>query len=201
VAIETALRLCRELDGERVFLQGRRVIVIPVLNPDGRVRGTRKNARQVDLNRNFPTRNWGADSLRAGDTPGAYAASEPETRALLGVMKRERPAKVLALHAPARMNNYDGPAGRPMALAMSSFNKYPVMDDIGYPTPGSFGTWAGRERGIPTVTLEIPEGTGAERWEENRWALLAAIRLDLGLAVSGADGSSAGIDPEETPGR
>jgi protein MpaA len=29
------------------------------------------------------------------------------------------------------------------------------MRDIGYPTPGSWGTW-GRERGMPVITYELP---------------------------------------------
>ena len=34
---------------------------------------------------------------------------------------------------------------------------YPVEESIGYPTPGSFGTYAGVERNIPTITLEMDE--------------------------------------------
>ena len=34
---------------------------------------------------------------------------------------------------------------------MSALNGYVVEPDIGYPTPGSFGTFAGREGGIAAV--------------------------------------------------
>ena len=32
---------------------------------------------------------------------------------------------------------------------------YKIEPDIGYPTPGSLGTYAGLERQIPTLTYEI----------------------------------------------
>ena len=60
---------------------------------------------------------------------------------------------------------------------MSHFNQYPVRGNIGYDTPGSFGTWAGIDRQIPTVTLELPhDQSGESAWLANREALLAAIR-------------------------
>ena len=42
-------------------------------------------------------------------------------------------------------------------FSCSEFINYPVEGDIGYPTPGSFGTWAGIEKNIPTITLELDE--------------------------------------------
>ena len=39
---------------------------------------------------------------------------------------------------------------------------YPIEESIGYPTPGSFGTWAGIEREILTITLELDESIPVE---------------------------------------
>jgi protein MpaA len=65
-------------------------------NPDGRAAGTRQNARGVDLNRNFPWR-W-----RPGASgtffPGARAGSEPETQALMRLVKRVRPQLAIYYH-------------------------------------------------------------------------------------------------------
>ena len=150
--------------------------VVPVVNPDGFEAHRRENARGVDLNRNFPTMNWGDETLRPSDDPGPAEGSEPETRAILNLVRRERPLKIVSLHDPLRVNNYDGPNGEGLAQAMAVHNRYPVKGYIGYPTPGSFGTWAGAELSIPMVTLEVPRGDPANLWRENRWALVAAIR-------------------------
>ena len=52
--------------------------------------------------------------------------------------------------------NYDGNA-KQIAEKISNIIGYPVEKSIGYPTPGSFGTWAGIEKNIPTITLELDE--------------------------------------------
>ncbi len=71
--------------------------VIPDYNPDGYARGTRGNARGVDLNRNFPYR-W--RDLDGRYESGARAASEPETRAVMRFLRAVRPAHVLSFHQP-----------------------------------------------------------------------------------------------------
>jgi len=68
-----------------------------------------------------------------------------------------QPAKIISIHTLLRAINYDGQAAE-LAKLMSKYNDYPVSKDIGYPTPGSFGTYAGIERNIPTTTLELPRG-------------------------------------------
>jgi protein MpaA len=65
-------------------------------NPDGRAAGTRQNARGVDLNRNFPWR-W-RTGARGTYFPGRKAASEPETRALMRLVRRVRPQLGIYYH-------------------------------------------------------------------------------------------------------
>jgi len=178
IGVTVAHALCRELDIHPSFLRGRRVVIVPILNPDGYARGRRTNAAGIDLNRNFPTRDWRSHVLH-----GPSPASEPETCVVMDLVDRLRPVKIISVHDPMRMNNYDGTHSRSLAQWMAEFNAYPVSGTIGYPTPGSFGTWAGVERRIAMVTLEIPNGDPNLRWRENRGALLAAIRHPVDLST------------------
>ena len=131
------------------------MLFIPSLNPDGKILGTRTNSSGVDLNRNFPTKNWEntpKDRYYGGDKP----ASEVETLFLIDVIDEYKPSVILTLHTPYKIVNYDGPA-KEVSENISKIIDYPVEESIGYPTPGSFGTYAGVERNIPTITLEMDE--------------------------------------------
>ncbi len=163
------------------------VAVIPLLNPDGLIRGQRGNANNVDINRNFPEA-WadlqtirqvkGLKSAPETYNPGPAPASEPETRFLIDMIHQLKPRKIVTVHQPYRVVNYDGPAQR-LASEMAKRNKYPVKPSIGYPTPGSFGTYAGIKHRIPTITLELPDGKlGWREIRRNIKALKAAITVD-----------------------
>ena len=158
-------------------LKNRTIAMYPRANPDGLSRGIRTNANHVDLNRNFPARNW--TRLRTpGYDGGPNPLSEPESRALDSYIRQFSPDVIISIHSIDRnrqQNNYDGPA-RYIAEAMAPHNHYPVTDNIGYPTPGSLGSYAGIDQQIPTITLELPRTQpGPDAWENNRDALLAAI--------------------------
>ena len=131
------------------------LLFIPCLNPDGMAENKRTNSNGVDLNRNYPTKNWELaekDQYFGGETP----ASEIETQFMVGIIEKYKPKAIVALHAPYKIVNYDGPA-EDLARKISAIIKYPVEKSIGYPTPGSFGTYCGVERKIPTITLELDE--------------------------------------------
>ena len=136
-------------------VESSRIAFIPCLNPDGQKAGTRVNTNGVDLNRNFPTQNWQLSEKNeffGGEAP----ASEIETKFLIDIVEEIRPKLILTIHAPYKVVNYDGNA-KEVAQMISDIIKYPVEESIGYPTPGSFGTWAGIEKEIPVITLELDE--------------------------------------------
>lgn len=131
------------------------LLFIPCLNPDGMAIDTRTNSNGVDLNRNFPTKNWELTEKNEF-FGGTKPASETETKFLIDVINEYKPVAVLTLHAPFKVVNYDGPA-KDIAEKIGQIICYPVEASIGYPTPGSFGTFMGVERNIPTITLELDE--------------------------------------------
>ena len=132
------------------------VWLLPAANPDGLGQARKNSARDVDLNRNFPARSFTA-AHAPGYFPGPTPLSEPETVAIAALIAREPIRGAVAVHAPFACVNYDGPA-RAWAEAVAAACGWPVRGDIGYPTPGSFGSWMGVDRGLPVLTLELPPG-------------------------------------------
>lgn len=144
-----------------------KLVIIPCLNPDGKNKNQRQNSNGIDLNRNFPTKNWKITDRKeyfGGNEP----AGEIETKFMVEVLNNYKFDAILSIHAPFKIVNYDGPA-KELAEKISAITGYPVQGDIGYPTPGSFGNYAGVERNIPTITLELPEDeTNEHLWEVNK---------------------------------
>jgi protein MpaA len=98
------LRIVRALRqaaaGRPEALAGTQLWVIDSVNPDGQRAHTRKNARGIDLNRNFPYR-WHDDIPHSsGHYPGPRPASEPETRAVMTFARQIRPDLSVWYHQP-----------------------------------------------------------------------------------------------------
>lgn len=164
-------------------LEGKYVIVAPLVNPDSyfKRKPTRTNANGVDVNRNLPTKDfkkkaismwknyYGSDKRRF---PGQKAMSEPETIFQVNLIYRYQPDKIISVHSPLTMLDYDGPASahtggmvgsraNQLLIKMSEEAKgYRIKN---YPFfPGSLGNYAGNERNIPTYTLELPTSNPAK---------------------------------------
>jgi murein peptide amidase A len=165
-------RLSEELARETL---PRETWIVPVVNPDGLAAARKQNARDVDLNRNFPAASWRAEH-EPHYFPGEAPGSEPETQALLALIEEIGATRIITLHSPFRTVNYDGPA-QALAARMAAANGYGATHDIGYPTPGSFGAYYGVDLGLEIITLEIPPMTPEQAWRENRSALRLACEL------------------------
>lgn len=154
-------------------VEGRKIVVMPVANPDGFADNVRFNRNGVDLNRNFPAGNWGeADVKPHGATP----LSEPESRVLMRVLCQYFPNRVVSIHQPLNCVDWDGPADK-MAEAMAAKCKLP-LNKLGS-RPGSLGSFVGTTLGRPIITLELPADAGMDEevlWKEYGDAMIAALR-------------------------
>ena len=137
--------------------------VVLAANPDGLLRGTRGNAAGVDLNRNWPATNWCPDPVHhrvLSEHPrdvalgtGETAGSEPETQALIRLLEDLRPRTVVAVHAPLAC--VEDPDATELGRWLAERSSLPLVDTVGYDTPGSFGSWA-PEHGFHEITYELP---------------------------------------------
>ncbi len=180
------------------------VIVAPIVTPDSFFKKwpSRTNYKGIDVNRNFPTKDWNRDAIKLWKNryksdkrrnPGVRPMSEQEVIFQINLIKRYRPDKLISVHSPLTLLDYDGPLdmkgkgligsmANQLLIQMSKKAKdYRIKD---YPFfPGSLGNWAGNERDIPTYTLELPTSDSRKSkqyWELFRYAIHNAITDDLG---------------------
>jgi protein MpaA len=166
---DTALMARRLL--ERVPGTETRWAIVPVLNPDGLLNGTRQNAAGVDLNRNFPASSWGpemsptyppgiAPELRISanrtnlSSPGPFAGSEPETQAQMALVQQLRPALVIDLHTPLELILVRGEAPADVVERLSTSAGVDVHSDLDSPCPGAFDDWL-TEQQVPALVYEV----------------------------------------------
>ncbi|MDH5719606.1 MAG: DUF2817 domain-containing protein [Spirochaetia bacterium] len=160
--VQFMVDFCREFaKDEEKSPFGFDLFLVPVLNPDGFFAHERKNASGVDLNRNMPTKDWSPEFQEDKYNPGSHAGSEPESKILVDLLNKHYFDFIISFHSWKPMININGPA-EIFGEKMKEKLKMKVVKDIGYPTPGSLGTYAGWERGIPTITLEFERGVELE---------------------------------------
>ncbi|MCX6755515.1 MAG: DUF2817 domain-containing protein [Candidatus Nomurabacteria bacterium] len=142
------------------------VLLVPRTNPDGLALGQRTNGKGVDLNRNLPTLDWNAEAFNKRYPPGPFAGSEPENQGLIYLINNYKPKAILTLHSfkepQINANGKDETGVIDLANALfevSPYKKITRGDEMGYPTPGCLGTYAGYERDIPTITYELLRGS------------------------------------------
>lgn len=132
-----------------------RVVIIPILNPDGVVAGTRRNANNIDLNRNFPSSDFAEGAAKPGFKGGKKPASEPETKALIWAAEHYKPTLVISIHAFLYNVNFAGDC-KLEAKMLADMTNLKLVESVGYPTPGSAGSYFGDDVGVPIMGLELP---------------------------------------------
>jgi len=151
------------------LLKDKTLILIPMLNPDGWVDNMRSNRQRVDLNRNFPTQNYGRGLT------GEYPLSAPESRILYDVIEKYKPRLIVGIHQPFACVDYDGNNVEDLARRMSVLSKLPLRK-LGVRS-GSMGAYV-REK-YPLITLEMHYNdhnlSMSKMWKTYGTSLLEAI--------------------------
>lgn len=142
--------------------------IIPILNPDGWRMKTRTNARGVDINRNFPSKDWDAlahkywikkkrkDPRR---NPGPEGASEPETLCTISHINDFKPDFVVAIHTPYGVLDFDGPK--------VPVPKYKWIPWVSLGTfPGSLGRYMWKDHRVPVLTVELKDAKLLEKMDQ-----------------------------------
>lgn len=168
--------------------KGKRVIVVPRVNPDAFNAITRRNANNVDLNRNFPTTDWKSDVTMPGGTlveggGGSEPLSEPESKAIANYTLALRPKLVLTYHAVAN-NVIANEAG----ISWSAAQKYAELsgyahvsksatgDVFQYDTNGAYEDWLYEKQGIAALLIEL-SSMSYSQFEKNKPAMWAMLDL------------------------
>jgi len=132
--------------------------VMPVTNPDGWKLKTRTNSKGVDLNRNFPTKDWKDQALKYWTKnmksdprryPGPEAASEIETKCLIKHFDEFHPDFLISVHIPLGVLDFDGPK----VSAPPRFSPLPWISLGNF--PGSLGRYMWADRKVPVLTIEL----------------------------------------------
>lgn len=196
------------IDPEVTWLVDEREIwIIPMLNPDGHVAGSRYNAQGVDLNRNFLC----PCGCNANDLPPDTPFYAPESRALRDFNVGMNPVTSLTFHAGAVYVNYlwdytyaptpDEPMIIDMSNVYSSHSGYPVTNGADwYIVHGSCQDWCYDTRGEIDWTIELshdkdpPSSRIDMIFEENREAMLFLARRS-GRGIRGLVTDAATGDP------
>jgi protein MpaA len=138
--------------------------LVPSANPDGQANGTRTNAHQVDLNRNFPFRWAPLDEPGGDEYAGPSAASEPETQAIVNLVRVLRPDLAVWYHQDLfRISPGRGRAGR-VRERYAELTGLPMAPVTGGTYTGTAATWEQRTvpNGVAFIVELGPTLSGAE---------------------------------------
>ena len=204
----SGIYICFHLVREILFdnpqaLKDLKLVVAPIVNPDGFFANTRQNANGVDPNRNLSTKDWDRLAQKVWTDykkdsrkyPGAKSGSEAESKLQAYLINKYKPDKIISVHAPLGFLDFDGPGDQKynnlvrvekrakyLGLNMEA-NSKDLLQLVDFRFfPGSLGNYAGNDRKIPTYTIELPSSDPSmahDYWSELRFALLKALNFEV----------------------
>lgn len=157
------------------LLSGREEVIrtLHILCPDGDFSAWQANARGVDLNHNYDAAFADykhlerAQSITAGPTRygGEYPESEPECRALAGLIRREQEhlSVVISLHSQGKeiywtSNGFALPGGFEGAMRFARLCGYTLSEPVGMAAYGGLTDYLLTALRLPALTVECGRG-------------------------------------------
>ena len=160
--------------------EGLRVVFIPLVNPDGYAADTRLNANSVDLNRNWLTDDWVAETTHGTEpvSGGTEPLSEPETRALHDAIAEVKPLVVITLHCcGALVEPNEAPNAVRLASAYAKASGYQFIAEwTAYKITGEL-IESMNNLEVAAFDVELRDGASAEElFEKNLDGLRAVVK-------------------------
>jgi hypothetical protein len=175
-------RLVSEIKSDtKIVSKNKKIIIIPVVNPDGYNIQQKFNGNGVNLNLNFDTpgwKNYGPQGTYAGPKP----FSEPESQAIKQVVEKYKPIMMISYHtAGGIISPEEGESSAVLGKWYAQKTGYiyyddaaAIADNIDWNFPGTATMWFLEKTGKPSLTVELSQIDQSD-WDINRGALMDII--------------------------
>lgn len=159
-----------------VVADSKRLVIIPILNPDGYYDRTDKlNINEVSLNLNFSTTEWsvyGKDGQYAGPKPW----SEIESRVLKSVVEKYLPNRIIAYHAKGSLSVPEASEqSKELAYWYAVQSGYLYYDNPEWDYAGTATRWFEKTYNKPAITVELNDYLISD-WGINKKPMLELLK-------------------------
>ena len=147
------------------------LVLLPIANPDAFAIAERNNLNWVDINRNFPAKNYGKSRR-----DGTSSFSENESIIIQNIVDTYQIDGIVVFHEPFACIDYNGPA-KEWAEYVGQHSDLPVkkLSEMS----GSIGSYFGNNKNIPVLTIELPSYSHAKSveylWDTYQTLFLTSI--------------------------
>ena len=150
--------LARHIHDNSILLGGIEATVIRTGNPDGETLLTKANANGEVVNRQFPTKDG---------VPIPVAAQEPEVKAILGLLNRHQPQRVIHIRTYGENGIVAASSGaKRVAKDISEWLDLEYIALPGKSREGTLERYLSEKQNCDIITIAIPSATKADTlWE------------------------------------